>query len=447
MGKVFKTTEELNSFVLQGKTPLEYCKSVLKDIITMLTVYVNGDRDADDLDPADFFWDRQCEIHLKNRTAFQWTIETPLEAIIIPNLDDVEYVLIHGVPAKLTKAEAAKLGIYKKDIENHHHNGFFHLNEYLNSRAEYKIDSIHGVFAVDDDYGKTVHRNYFHTRDYRLVERWYPEYQVSLHITDRGFGGTYFAGVMDGYIGALIAEQILLSNDPQDASLKYGTQEYQSIVVFASPPTESTHSICNHAFLDDALSYCSRLLDSLDLDAQEHSVCGSNRAQAIAYAKFVYMYIHSLLRTAPAENFSIIEPVFIKHLKQISEDVFWDAKGMISDIRKICRTNYYKKPQFAFPKSFAEHFSVAVWAVVNCDSYLSALKNILELVQYRHDAQLAVTLTGIFAGIYYQHYRIPQDFLVNNRYYGRFSASIIPLDHEAYKEKQVITAELKNHYL
>ena len=117
MAKTFKPTEELNSFVLQDKTPFEYCKSILKDMITVLRLYLSGEFDADDFDPVDFFWNRQCEIHLKNRTAFQWTLETPLEAIVIPNPDDVEYMLIHGVPAKLTRAEAAKLGISKKDID------------------------------------------------------------------------------------------------------------------------------------------------------------------------------------------------------------------------------------------------------------------------------------------------------------------------------------------
>ena len=79
---------------------------------------------------------------------------------------------------------------------------------------------------------------------------------------------------------------------------------------------------------------------------------------------------------------------------------------------------------------------MAVWAVVNSDSYLCALKNILEFVTYQHSAKLAVILTCIFAGIYYQNYRIPQEYLKNNRSYGKFSASIIPLDHKVYNRSK-----------
>ena len=55
--------------------------------------------------------------------------------------------------------------------------------------------------------------------------------------------------------------------------------------------------------------------------------------------------------------------------------------------------------------------------------------------------------TGIFAGIYYQHYRIPKEYLTNNRYYGKFSASIIPLEHEVYDTYESFSQDEKDCFL
>jgi hypothetical protein len=251
---------------------------------------------------------------------------------------------------------------------------------------------------------------------------------------------------MDGYIGALIAEQVLLSNQPENKSIQYGTEEYQSMVAFAPIPIESGHHLYEKAFMDEAQFYCSRLDSRLELSADGCCISSDDERRTVAYAKFVYLYVHSLLDTAPAENFSIIEPIFAKYL---SENVrfSWNLDEYIETLRKVCRANYYKKARFRSVKTPVQSFQAAVWAVVNSDSYVSALTNILEFVQYNHNAKLAVILTGIFAGIYYQHYRIPKEYLTNNRYYGKFSASIIPLDHKVYEKCAHFTQDEKNSYL
>lgn len=446
--KVFQNTDEINDYLLKDTTPLEYCKSVIAETISQIMEYLNGNKDDDGFDSVDFFWNRQCEIYLKNHTVFHWTLETPLAAICIPNLDDIEYIMFHAIPKRMTMEEAKKLGIDEEVYKSEKFYEFCSLGRFIDEwgHSEYKLDSIHGAYHENDEYGKTVPNNRFHRGNYRLVERWWPEWQVQLGITDQGFHGTYFADVMDGYIGALIAEQILLSNKPENKSIQYGTEDYQSMVAFAPIPIESGHHLYEKAFMDEAQFYCSRLDSRLELSADGCSISSSDRRRTIMYAKSVYLYVHSLLHTAPAENFSIIEPIFAKYLSE-NVEFSWKLNEHLETLRKVCRANYYKKPRFRTVKAPEQSFQAAVWAVVNSDSYLSALTNILEFVQYQHSAKLAVILTGIFAGIYYQHYRIPKDYLTNNRYYGKFSASIIPLDHKVYEKCARFTQDEKNSYL
>ena len=446
--KVFQNTDEINEYLLKDTTPLEYCKSVIAETISQIMEYLNGNKDDDGFDSVDFFWNRQCEIYLKNHTVFHWTLETPLAAICIPAQDDIEYIMFHAIPKRMTMEERKKLGIVEEVYIFEQSYEFCSLGRFIDEwgHSGYKLDSIHGAYHEKDEYGKTVPNNRFHRDNYRLVERWWPEYQVSLDITDQGFHGTYFADVMDGYIGALIAEQVLLSNKPENNSIQYGTEAYQSMVAFAPIPIESEHDLYEKAFMDEAQYYCRRLDSRLELSAKGRHISSDDRRRTVAYAKFVYLYVHTLLDTAPAENFSIIEPIFAKYL---SENVrfSWNLDEYIETLRKVCQTNYYNKPRFRSVKTPVQSFQAAVWAVVNSDSYLSALTNILEFVQYRHSAKLAVILTGIFAGIYYQHYRIPQEYLTKNRYYGKFSASIIPLDHKVYREYASFTQDEKNSYL
>ena len=429
--KVFQNTDEINAYLFKDTTPFAYCKAVVEDMIAEITEYLNGKCDDDGFDSVDFFWDRQCDIYLKNHTVFHWTLETPLAAVCLPNPDDIEYIMIYGTPKRMTWEEAKELGISEEAYRCESRGGLCNLGRFMDERTDCRMDSIHGVFGEDDEYNKTVLNNRFHRGKYRSVARCWPDWQVQLDITDQGFHGTYFANIMDGYIGALIAEQVLLSNKPEHASLQYGTEDYQSMAAFAPVPVESGHDLYEKAFMDEAHFYCSRLDSRLELSADGCCISSDDRRRTVTYAMFVYLYVHSLLHTAPAENFSIIEPIFAKYLSETVR-FSWELEEHLKTLKNVCHANYYKKPRFRSVKTPVRSFQAAVWAVVNSDSYLSALKNILEFVQYKHSAKLAVILTGIFAGIYYQHYRIPQEYLTNNRYYGKFSASIIPLDHKVY---------------
>jgi len=111
--KVFQNTDEINEYLFKDTTPFAYCKSVVTDMIAEIMDYLNGNSKKRGFDSVHYFWNRQCDIYLKNHTVFHWTLETTLAAVCIPDPDDIEYIVIYGAPKRMTWAEAKKLGISK----------------------------------------------------------------------------------------------------------------------------------------------------------------------------------------------------------------------------------------------------------------------------------------------------------------------------------------------
>lgn len=234
-----------------------------------------------------------------------------------------------------------------------------------------------------------------------------------------------------GYFEPL-ADQLLFSTD----SDVYALDGSGKILWHAPIPQENRDAFYNEAFLKTAESYCAQLISRLSLDAEGRCSGGFRYIRVKAIAIFIYMYAHSLLRTFHAANYSIIEPIFTDYLKKKTDRRWIYEDEILPEIQAVCRADYFQKPQFSELSKPLEHFQAAVWALTNSHSYMEAMQNILEFVNYQHDKKLAVILTGIFAGIYYQHYDIPKNYLTENRYYGRFSMSIVPLTHPVYNGKR-----------
>ena len=438
----FKSPDEINTFLFKDTTPLDYCKSIIAYTVSQIRAYLHSSTGGKSFRSLDFFTARQCAIYLKNNTVILWSIETPLEAVVLPEADDIVYVHFSDtIPFIMTKEQAAAYGIDEE--------AYRHLTEYQNynvcdlaqllcddDRQDIDFDSIRGAYSYGDEYGKAVSQNEYHQRENIWLEREWTDYSAQLNITQNGYHGTYFAGTMDGAIGGLVAEQILMSNEPCSRSLQYGKRRYKPLVVYAPIPQENRDAFYDEAFLKTAESYCSDLISRLSLDAEGRCSGGFRYIRVKAVSVFIYMYAHSLLRTSHAANFSIIEPVFTDYLKKQSAERWIYEDEILPEIQAVCRADYFQKPRFSNLTKPLEHFQAAVWALTNSRSYMEAMQNILEFVSYQHDKKLAVILTGIFAGIYYQHYDIPKNLLTANRYYGRFSMSIVPLTHPVYKGKR-----------
>ena len=437
----FKNPDEINTFLFKDTTPLDYCKSIIAHTISQIQTYLHSSNSDKYFHSLDFFTALQCAIYLKNNTVISWTIETPLEAVVLPEVDDIVYVhFSYTIPFILTKEQAAAYGIDEEDYRHHcyYQHNVCNLAQLLygDDKLDIEFDSIRGAYSYGDEYSKAVAKNEYHQKENIWLERAWTDYSAQLNITPKGYHGTYFAGTMDGAIGGLVAEQILMSNEPSKRSLQYGKRQYKPLVVYAPIPQENRDEFCDEAFLKAAESYCSDLISRLSLDAEGCCSGGFRYIRVKAIAVFTYMYVHSLLRTSHAANFSIIEPVFTDYLKRQSTRRWIYENEILPEIQAVCHADYFQKPQISELNKPLEHFQAAVWALTNSHSYMEAMQNILEFVNYQHDKKLAVILTGIFAGIYYQHYDIPKNYLTANRYYGRFSMSIVPLTHPVYSGKR-----------
>ncbi len=441
MKKNFQNTDEINEYLLKDTTPFEYCKQVITDMLAEIREYLTGINCCKKFKPEDFFSNRQCDVFLKNRTRAEFTMETPLEALLLFDPEDIEYVhFSDSIPIMIMQKDAH---LYFEDEDDLRFSAFpscCDLSTYLQSKDGCAFDSIRGAFLRDEEYGKSIYENSYYRTDHRYPFRIYPEY--SAH--DVNF--TYFANATDGYIGAVIAEQILLSNLPESCSLLYGKQDYESLVADAPIPDESRTPIGDPAFMKEANDWRKALFVKLKADLGK-AFSRYNPSERTAFSLLCYVYIHSLLRTAAAENFTIIDAVFTDHLKKEGKGFLDEPEAMLQEVETVCHTDYFCKPQYTETGTLFRYFQYAVWAVVNSNSYLKAISNILTLTAFSHDTKLAVILTGIFAGIYYQHYRIPQEYLTNNRYYGKFSAAIIPFDHKVYRKYASFTQDEKNSYL
>ncbi len=418
----FNNFSEINAFLQQDMTLLEYCKTVIADTILEIREYLTSENNKR-FSALRFFDNRQCCIYLKNHTRIIWSIEMTLEQVVIPYLDDIEYVDFDAIPWKKPEPLRTKHPWY-------YHN-LWHELEYMNGYhqylCDYRFDSVHGAYQYGDAYDISAEHKQHCNRNGRSLFREYPDYQVVVYTKGKEHY-TYFANLMDACIGGFIAEQILLSNTAVNHSLEYGNCTYKSKAIHFFPLNEHRLEINEQEFLEQSKTECSQIVHRLLRSLAPSRRLAFNIQQNTVIAEFIYIYIHSLRWCSIAENFTIIYPLFCNYLQTNRTLTNHEKESLIHEITDVCHANYYDKPSFDSPNTPLQHFQAAVWALVNSTTYMEAISNILSFVNFQHEGQLAVTLTGAFAGIYYQHYRIPQKYLTENRYYTHFSNSIIPLE-------------------
>ena len=425
----FKTLDEVNAFLLKDMTPLEYCKMVIADTINEIQKHITLDGDPD-IDTLHLFWHRQCGIYLKNNTLIIWDIEMTPDQIVLPNLDDIVYVDFDTIPWKAPSDF--------KVIKSY---GYCNLGKFcdlikpVKYGLEYCFDSIHGAYLHGDDYYNSNEYQRYNNDNSRSLFREYPDFQVEVYTKGKE-KYTYFANFKDGCIGAYVAEQILLSNQPESRSLTYGNNSYKSKAAILFPMNKIRHGNTQREYLNHLQTECEQIIHKIyrSLSSSRRSMFDFPRCTAIAV--FIYMYFQSLCGFSDAENFTLIYPIFCNYLKENASLKRYEKEKLISEINRVCHANYYGEPPVKNPETVLEQFQAAVWALVNSTTYMEAIRNILNFVEFQHAGQLAVSLTGAFAGIYYQHYRIPQNYLTENRYYTHFFNSVIPMEKIRFYAKR-----------
>ena len=434
---VVLNTDEINAFLLRGMTPMEYCKTVISDTVQEIQEYLTADNE-NEFNGFSTFDCRSCCIYMKNLTHIWWDIEMLLEQVVLPDLDQIEYVEFYGVPWKKPVPGQPEHPWDYRDLLHE-----FHMLEMRNMRRlkrlhpfdyhddresrEYRFDSARGAFLYKDVYYNSEEYKLCHDSKSHDLTRNYPDYQVSVR-TPGEESDDYFASLMDAGIGAFIAEQILLSNTPEKRSLEYGIRTYKSKAIHVFPLNEPRKEINHKDCLAQVKADCSRIMHKLSRSISPSRKAAFMQQRNILIAEFINLYLLSLDGYSAADNFTLLYPIFSNNLKAHTPLSDYETDSLIQEISAVCHTNYCKKPVFDKPKTPLQHFQAAVWALVNSTTYMEAISNILNFVDFQHEGQLAVTLAGAFAGIYYQYYRIPQKYLTENRYYTHFSNSIIPME-------------------
>ena len=141
---------EINNSLIKLLPPMEYCKMIIKFTSQQIEELKKGICEAG-YDSFDFFEYRQCEICLKNGTRITWHLELAFDEIIIPDLDEIEYVkFYHCVPEIASPASFYDEFDYSRDC-------IYGLYDHYDGKMEF--DSVNGIIkpmALPDKYKEYV---------------------------------------------------------------------------------------------------------------------------------------------------------------------------------------------------------------------------------------------------------------------------------------------------
>jgi len=88
---------QISYSLLHVLKPMDYCKMMLEIMFRQLSDVIAG-KSIEGYNAYDFFINRCCYICLNDGTLIHYDTRIDLESIVIPNLDDIEYIQFYGVP-------------------------------------------------------------------------------------------------------------------------------------------------------------------------------------------------------------------------------------------------------------------------------------------------------------------------------------------------------------
>lgn len=87
----------IKNSLLHTLSPLDYCKKMLSIMFEQVKDTIRN-VNTKRFDGFDFFKSSQPEIYLKNGLKFEYDLDTSINDIYLPDIDDIEYVSFYGVP-------------------------------------------------------------------------------------------------------------------------------------------------------------------------------------------------------------------------------------------------------------------------------------------------------------------------------------------------------------
>ena len=364
-----KHTQIMHSLI-HTLAPMDYCKKMLEVMFEQVRQYLRGGYSEYAPGLSKFFGKRQCTVILKNGVHLQYHLETNLENIYLPNMDDIEYVSFLGVP------EIADPSSFKGGDKGYYSSGFLNYcpyGVYDYYGQDYGYNSIDGLTVGE----KPIPEKY---KYYKVLQREdYEFYKVGTNCRD------YFdPGMNEAYLGMEKAEEYLAEKNGY-------------VPKYCQLPRKFVYSFGSFTYP----KYTDHLNQFLDMMRKNNIWNGNEFETACAYA--AYFYTGSLINCGHCENMTILRCFFENYFKGYKELTKFEKLWNIAEyepttdndpVNKLCLAVY----------ALIETVRPYNGRYVPGELYDKCLDRIYELTEGRPELNDAVIMAGTFTGVYCQKF-------------------------------------------
>ena len=355
--------QESRNWLINVLSPMDYCRRIAEYTVNQLYEYISG-TNMEEFNSCKFLWNRECSIYLKNGTYFSWDIEildSCFGNTVIPDTDDIEYIVFKGVP------EFATRDSFYDDMDYIFDDHFGIINEYDN---RFCYDSIHGIIPTKEYELPEKYKNY------RLIQREWHEFPYD---KNRVWYPPVMEQVLEGIIRA---------------------EEYLSVKTGYKPQFKDVplSDVDKHSF------YSEEYPNVLDMVLNKMERAGMAALSELEYmcAYAAHIYIGMLCQCGHCENISLVKAVFSEVFK---------GNALLPEFGKLWKT-VNSPPEIS--NNPIDMLCIAVYSLIETVRPLSGCRPIpaktfddclcmaFEFTKGYPELNNAIILTDAFAGVYCQ---------------------------------------------
>ncbi len=364
---------QIKNSLLHTLSPLDYCKKILSimfDQVRDTIRNVNTKR----FDGFDFFKSSQPDIYLKNGLKFEYDLDTSINDIYLPDIDDVEYVYFYGVPeiSDFSSFENIDYNYYDYYYDCPYGINDYYENEY-NRNSKICFNSEEGLIRIRN-YDRHIPEKY---KNHKPMQRGYWEFR------NESAKDYVFPTLEDAFKGIEKAERFLA--EKCDYAPKYSALTHRSCESYAN-------------FYDNEYF---QIVNELIYEMKEKGIWKTGRLEACcAYA--ACFYAKFLCDGGHCENLTTLKCFFEYSYRDMNENLpkfekFWNIDKYVAStdddpVNMLCLAAY----------TLIETVRPYNRKWIPDDTFMKCLERIYELTEGRQELDLAVIMTGAFAGAYCQ---------------------------------------------
>lgn len=356
--------KKISNSPLHTMPPMEYCKKILGITFDQIRQSLKGkpEQYADGL----FFCDRQCEVMLKIGLHLYFHLETFVENIYLPDMNDIEYVLFRNNVPDIVDSSTYGDSDRSYYRWKHFSSGGYGICDHY--RFGFNYDSIDGLTA-----GKAVIPEKY--KEYRTIQREYWEFYKSKakdHIYPKR---------SDAYLGFVNAERFLAERNGYSPLFTILHNKIKKKI------------LCYNGNKDEFFDWF------ISVIREKNRYYADEFETACVYAAFLYIY--SLIGCGHCENMTVIPYFFEKRYGALKEDPRFEKLWNIDKYIPSTNTNTINQICLAM-YALIETVRPFNGKKIPKGTYEKCLEKIYELTEGRPELNKAVIMTGVFAGAYCQ---------------------------------------------